>query len=535
MKLIKTLFFAFLAIGMNSAQNAIAMEKEDSPEVLLLFGAHAGQELLVDGLIAAGIDVNTRNPIHGYTALHYAIAAGHLSIVKKLVAVPSIDVTIQDNDGFSPLDRVFMQATSDSFDTYLEITQELLKKVDPSTLPKLLGMACARYNPTAIKIVLNPKLKLNIPLSELRKEKKLLERDLEVLKLIKQEKSENGQNLRRSIIMLNLFISSYKNQTIEKNTEKVDQFQKKEIEAEAQKRKAKLIISALKAKEKIKITSQELAEITSLQSEVERKKLLIQAEELEKQEKETQKTEEQKRKAENAAKAALKAQQKEEEAALKEKERKAAADAKKETRKKRTKKTSKTNANASSIQSKSVQEPDPISQEQAKLIAQKKAKEEIAAIEEAAREARLKKETNKMNESSIISIVSSSTLPANSAVSSAQNISAIIGQTPDQTRTILAQKMRQLKQRQAAKAKNNMKRNENIIASVTQKDAEHLNEDNTFKSNDYEWIQVIEPDCENFCVSENTDIISEKHTRQLLSMIPMQVRFKPINKKWRNK
>ncbi len=88
-----------------------------------LFYAFDGNFENIKKLIDAGIDVNIQDNNWGDTALIRAASYGHTEIVQVLLAVPGIEVNIQDNSG----DTALMGA---AFGGHTEIVRVLLKAPD---------------------------------------------------------------------------------------------------------------------------------------------------------------------------------------------------------------------------------------------------------------------------------------------------------------------------------------------------------------------------------------------------------------------
>nr|XP_039248078.1 ankyrin repeat domain-containing protein 40-like [Styela clava] len=76
---------------------------EDQNEELLRESACIGNLDEIDNLLSAGVDINSKNGVNGWTALHWASKRGHLQAVKKLMDCGA-DKTIQNGDGQIPAD-----------------------------------------------------------------------------------------------------------------------------------------------------------------------------------------------------------------------------------------------------------------------------------------------------------------------------------------------------------------------------------------------------------------------------------------------
>ena len=80
---------------------------EYSPEVpssSLLIAAYSGLEALVKQLLDTNkADINSKDTLHGRTALSWAAVNGHETVVEQLLRIDGVDVNSKDNNGDTPL------------------------------------------------------------------------------------------------------------------------------------------------------------------------------------------------------------------------------------------------------------------------------------------------------------------------------------------------------------------------------------------------------------------------------------------------
>lgn len=72
-------------------------------EELLRESACVGNLEEIDNLLTIGVDVNSKNGVNGWTALHWAAKRGHLQAVQKLIDAGAVK-TIENTDGKVPAD-----------------------------------------------------------------------------------------------------------------------------------------------------------------------------------------------------------------------------------------------------------------------------------------------------------------------------------------------------------------------------------------------------------------------------------------------
>jgi uncharacterized protein len=102
-----------LALCLVSAQAASAADMGGARASLKTMGvqptvqrlvqyAAQGDATVVDLIVAAGVEVDAADPVHGATALHHAAAQGHTRVVMQLLGLGA-RVNVKDRHGATPL------------------------------------------------------------------------------------------------------------------------------------------------------------------------------------------------------------------------------------------------------------------------------------------------------------------------------------------------------------------------------------------------------------------------------------------------
>lgn len=89
----------FCSIGVIMKRN----REESQSNEDALFAAARTNDLNALRYFAKKIDINTRDPINGYTALHYAAINGHTTAIRLLVEDLNANINMQDINGYTPL------------------------------------------------------------------------------------------------------------------------------------------------------------------------------------------------------------------------------------------------------------------------------------------------------------------------------------------------------------------------------------------------------------------------------------------------
>lgn len=138
-------FFAMLVLSITTPSHAGENTQASAREALGKLGidftaerlvqfAAQGDTMVVERFFAAGMPVNTADPVRSATALHNAAAQGHVALTRRLIELGA-DVNAQDWRGATPLINA-------AFSGHLEIVQMLLAaKADPNHKPKVAPTA----------------------------------------------------------------------------------------------------------------------------------------------------------------------------------------------------------------------------------------------------------------------------------------------------------------------------------------------------------------------------------------------------------
>lgn len=105
--------------SLQAKQRLALMGVSPTPERLVQFAAQ-GDTTVVDLLLAAGLDVNTAEPVRNASALHHAAAGGHMRLAGSLIE-RGADVNRVDWNGNTPLINA-------AYFGHLDVVKVLLKK-----------------------------------------------------------------------------------------------------------------------------------------------------------------------------------------------------------------------------------------------------------------------------------------------------------------------------------------------------------------------------------------------------------------------
>ena len=84
--------------------------------------------------IAAAADINWQEPDYGFTALHAAVARGHLDCVKLLLSQPLIDIDVQDRFGRTAADIANELPYTAIIDALIQHIEKHLEDCSPQPL-----------------------------------------------------------------------------------------------------------------------------------------------------------------------------------------------------------------------------------------------------------------------------------------------------------------------------------------------------------------------------------------------------------------